>query len=318
MKSIQRQLIAFGLLIILICAGGGYLNYLYMQDAETAEGRATLLGQATETHLTGTFFNEEGRAIIHGALGLYAYPPEERKALYEKLRVNNADPKTAFSSYASRAQDAVKANLARPLPPGLKENLEKHLAAFQAYHAEIGKVVADLPDTREKFVDALTRMNTLRSRIGDFRKLNTEALAKATADASADRDAAIAKQKMVLLATFSAILLVLAAFLGLTLRQFRAFSSSVGKALDDMRAGRAIVASSGITKTAEFAVVAKALEDMQAKSRELDAMKARETDVLNSRATRADNLEGEVAEFEGTVRTVVAALKGSSAAMHAS
>jgi methyl-accepting chemotaxis protein len=315
MRSMRSQFAIFAIALISIVSAGGYLNYQYMIAAEEAEKRVSLVAQAIETHLTGTFFNEEGRAIIHGALGLYAYPPAERKPVYEKLRVNNADPAAAFKSYASRAQDAVKTNLARPLPPELRENFEKHLAAFQAYHAEIDKVTADLPDNREKYVDALTRMNTLRSRIGDFRKLNSEGLAKASATATAEKDAAIDMQKKVLLGTFAGILLMLAAFLALLHRQFSGFTLTVTKALDDFRANRPLSVRLAGAKTGEFAVVIKTLEEMQKKSEEFTAIQIRETKDLSERAERANALDAEVSAFKTTISGVVATMQSSAAAM---
>jgi methyl-accepting chemotaxis protein len=315
MRSMRSQFAIFAIALVSIVSAGGYLNYQYMIAAEEAEKRVSLVAQAIETHLTGTFFNEEGRAIIHGALGLYAFPPGERKQFYEKLRVNNADPATAFKSYASRSQDAVKANLARPLPPELRENFEKHLAAFQAYHAEIDKVTVDLPDSREKYVDALTRMNTLRSRIGDFRKLNSEALAKASATATADKDAAVDMQKKVLLGTFAGIVLMLAAFLALLHRQFGGFTLTVTKALEDFRANRPLSVKLAGAKTGEFAVVIRTLEEMQKKSEEFSEIQARETQELSERAERANALDTEVNAFKTTISGVVATMQSSAAAM---
>jgi methyl-accepting chemotaxis protein len=311
MRSIRSQFAAFALFLIAVVSCGGLLNYRYMQDADEAQRRVVVIAQAVETHLTGTFFNEEGRSIFHGILGLYAFGPEERKPLYEKLRAPNGDPKQAFASYATRAQDAVRTNLARPLPPELRDNLEKHLAAFQAYHAEIDKVAANLPTSREEFVDALTRLNALRSKIGDFRKLNSEALAKASADAHGARDAAVAMQKTILLGTFAVMVLVLLTFLFLMQRQFTAFSRTISQALEDFRAGRTLSAKLGAASTAEFAVVAKSLEEMQKQGAELAAIRARETAGLQTKQERLAAMDGAVAEFRRTVQTTTRGIDSS-------
>jgi methyl-accepting chemotaxis protein len=314
-RSIRSQFAFFAIVLVSAVAGGGYLNYQFMKAADEADRRVALVGQAIETHLTATFFNEEGRAIIHGALGLYAFPADERKPYFEKLRINNADPATAFKSYASRSQEAVKTNLGRPLPPELRENFEKHLASFQAYHAEIDKTLAALPNSRESFVEALTRMNALRSKIGDFRKLNSEGLAKASAIATADRDSAIQMQKNVLLATFAGIIVLLGSFLLLIDRQFGSFTRTVKAALEDFRANRPISVKLSSAKTGEFAVVINTLEEMQNKGEELAAMQAREKEHLSERAERANAIDAEVQTFRATISDVVNSIQTSASAM---
>ena len=67
MHSLRLQFAFFALVLVAVVAGGGFLNYLYMRQAENAEQRVSLIAQAIETQMTGTFFNEEGRAIMHGA-----------------------------------------------------------------------------------------------------------------------------------------------------------------------------------------------------------------------------------------------------------
>jgi methyl-accepting chemotaxis protein len=318
MRSIRSQFAAFAAILIAVVAAGGFLNYRYMQEADEAERSVGLVAQATETHLTGTFFNEEGRAILHGILGLYAIPADDRKAVYEKLRVYNGDPKAALKSYTARAQDGVRTNLARPLPPEMKESLEKHLAAFQAYHAEIEKALNNPPTSAESFVETLARLNTLRSRVGDFRKLNSEALAKAATAASAASDAAVEMQKRVLLGTFAAIILMLAGFLFVIQRQFLRFGKTVTAALDDFKAGRPLSVDIRNARTGEFAMVAQSLEQLDLQAREIRDAQLREADVAAEQAARVGLLETAIADFRHSVSEAVQRIDGSALTLDAS
>lgn len=313
MRSVRSQFGFFALALMFVVACGGYAYYIFFKQAETAEQRQQLLAKAFDSHLAGTFFNEEGRAILHGVLGLYAYPANERKPLYEKLKIYNNDPKAAVGTYATRAQDAIKENLARPLAPGFKENFEKHLAAFQAYHAEMFKVLDNPPDSREKFADAISSLNVLRSQIGGLRRVNSDALTKALNEANVERDIANNRQKSVLLGTFIGIGAVLAIFMMIMLRQFNSFSSTIAKALDDFKANRAVTVDlSKAAQFAEFKAVSSTLQEMQRQAEALSEVRSREASDLEVRAERAASLDYEMRTFEQSISSVVHAMQSNA------
>jgi methyl-accepting chemotaxis protein len=311
MRSIRTQFVTFAAVLVSIVAGGGLINYSYTIDAAKAGQYLDLVDKATESHMAGTFFNEEGRAIMTSVLGLYAFPADEKKPLFEKLRINNADPKTAINGYAKRAQDAVTANIERGLGSEFRENFEKHLAAFRAYHSEINKALDNPPETREQFVEAISRLNALRSKIGEFRKINSEALSKATASALVERDKAISMQKNVLLATFGGIVLMLGAFLTLLQRQFGNFGTVVAQALADLQANRPLSVELKGVKTLEFAVVAESLDAMKRQAQEMDAIRIRETTSSETQKERLVLIEAAVSDFRQSVEETMSAIDGS-------
>jgi methyl-accepting chemotaxis protein len=311
MRSIRTQFVSFAAIVVSVVAVGGYLNYRYMEEADAVERQLNTINQAIETHMSGTFFNEEGRAIAHGALGVYAFPAEERKVIYEKLRINNSDPVSAVKGYATRAQDAVRTNLARSLGAEYRENFEKHLAAFQAFHAEMDTALKSPPNTREEYVATILKLNTLRSRIGDFRKINSEALAKGATNATARRDGALMAQKRVLLATFVGIVLMLAGFLALMQRQFGGFSKLVAQALADFQSNRPLSVSMKAARTTEFALVASSLEAMQKQAAEMADIRSREAAGTEAQKERLRLLEEAVGDFRHSMRETMAAIDGS-------
>jgi methyl-accepting chemotaxis protein len=316
MRSLRAQFTLFAAGLVAVIAAGGILNYRFMNQADMADKQVVLINEAIETHLTATFFNEEGRSIVHSILALHGYSEAEKKPILDKMKIYNADAKQAFKSYAERTQEAGRKNLSRPLPAALKDNLEKHLATFVAYHAEIEKVLSNLPQTKEAVVETLLRINVLRSKIGDFRKINSAAFATASSEASVARDWAVAMQEKVLLATFGVIVLSLAAFLVMMQRQFNGFERAVSTALEDFKANRQSSANGvSTTKFKEFRAVASSLDEMQKQASELAEIRVREAQSLSERADRANALESEVASFEQTVSEVVRTMQSSATAM---
>jgi methyl-accepting chemotaxis protein len=318
MRSIRSQFAFLALFLLVFVSSGGLINYHFMNAAENADRRLNMIGEATEAHLTATFFNEEGRAIIHSALGLYEYKGEDKKAQLQKIRINNADLKAAINSYVTRSQAAVKTNIDRPLPPEMKENFQKHLISLQNYHAALEKTIATLPDSKEAFVTTVGELNGLRSKIGDFRKINSEALAKATTEATALREDAVKMQRTVLLATFAGIALSLALFIALMQRQFGKFGKFVTSALDDFKAKRPLSVNLNTIKISEFAVVARSLEEMQAQSAELIEARLREENNLDEKQKRLETLEEAVSEFRHTMQDTKVQIDGFASDMHAS
>jgi methyl-accepting chemotaxis protein len=318
MRSIRSQFAVLALFLLVFVAAGGLLNYQFMNAAENADRRLNIIGEAIESHLTATFFNEEGRAILHSALGLYEYKGDEKKAQLQKFRVNNSDLKAAIDSYVKRSQAAVKANIDRPFPPEMKENFEKHLAAFQNYHAAIDKTLNALPDSKEAFVASVTELNALRSKVGEFRKINTDALAKASLDATAVRENAVGMQRNALLGTFLGLVVALGLFLTIMQKQFGQFGTSVTNALADFKANRPLSVDLKTIKISEFAVVAHSLQEMQAQSAELMESRQREESNLDEKQKRLEILEEAVSEFRHTMQDTKVQIDGFAANMHAS
>ena len=300
--SIKFQFAYIAVLLMIIVTTGGLLNYKYMQDAETAENRINVISQAIETHMTATFFNEEGRAIINSVLGLYAFSAEEKKTIYEKIKINNGSPSAAFKNYASKAQDAVKTNLARPLPDEIKESLEKHLATFKAYHSEIDKTLEKLPETRESYIETLIHLNMLRSKIGEYRKINSEALAKASTTAVNERNSAVGTEKYILLSTVILLLVMLVVCVVLAGRQFSRFGRLVGQALDNFKANEPILVNDMSTKIREFAVVTSSIAEMQKQGLEMSVIRQRDLENQKLRQEKLKFIEIEVNEFKLIVK----------------
>jgi methyl-accepting chemotaxis protein len=319
MRPDPRSQFAFlALLLLIIVTTGGLLNYNFMNGAETADRRLNVIGEAIESHLTGTFFNEEGRAILHSALGLYEYKGDEKKAQLQKFRVNNADLKAAIESYAKRAQAAVKANIDRPFSPEMKENFEKHLVVIQNYHAAIDKILNALPDSKEAFIASVTELNALRSKIGEFRKINSEALAKASADATAVRENAVAMQRNILIGTFVGLVFALGFFLAAMQKQFGDFGASVAHALADFKANRPLSVNLNTIKISEFAVVARSLQEMQTQSIELIEAHQREENSLDEKQKRLETLEEAVSELRHTMQDTKIQIDGFASNMQES
>jgi methyl-accepting chemotaxis protein len=318
MKSIQRQIGAFGILIILICAVGGFMNYQIKRTLDHAGALQLAAGDALSGHMMAVFLNEEARTIAHSSLIFNEFTAEERKAFEAQIKSYGQGARASVADYGKRARAEVEKNLGRELTPEIHESMRQQLAMLTEYHGRLDAIFNSVSMPRTQLVEVLARANEIRSKLGGMRRAIGDALlqrrdAMAQAKLDATQNLAYA-----MFGIFGLIVALIAAFSLFARRKIAGFSTDVSKALDDMREGREGSAAGRIADVQEFAVVAKALDDMQAKSRELDALKARETAALNNRANRADNLEGEVAEFEGTVRAVVSALKGSSSAMHAS
>ncbi len=303
MRSIRSQLFSFAALLLLLVAGGGLLNYRFMLSANDAERRLGTIWQGIETHLTGTFFNEEGRSILHSILAMYELPEAEKTAVMAKMRVAEGAYKDAVGSYPKRAQDAVRANLARDLPEQLKQTLRQHLAAFQAYHTEIESTLTNLPTSKEATAETFIRLNALRFVIGTMRKINTEGFAKAAAEAQAARSIAVERQGLVLVVTFAAIVVAMLGFVTLMLRQFGAFSLTVSAALMDFQSGRPV--RIGAARIKELAIVAKSLEQMQRQGAQMAAIQERDAQAQKDSEERLRLLETAVSEFKALVQAAM-------------
>jgi methyl-accepting chemotaxis protein len=298
MYSIRVKSAFVATMLIVVVAAGGLLNYNYMLDAENAEKREHIIGQAVESHLTATFFNEEARAIVHSALGLYAFSASENKINFEKIKIYNGDLAAAFKTYSTRSQDAVKTNLARQLPDEIKVNLKKHLVSFQEYHDEIDRTLTNLPNSKESLVEAFIRLNTFRSKIGGFRKINSEALAKESELARNERSEATQMQKQILIGTFMGLVLTLLAGVSIIGHQFSQFSKMIGKALNDFKTNKPISVDLKSIKIKEFALVASSIEEMQKQGEELTNIRNRETDNQLVQQERLKFIETEVSDFK--------------------
>jgi methyl-accepting chemotaxis protein len=318
MKSIQRQLVAFGLLIIIICAGGGLATYHVKRTVDLSGAMQIAAGDAIGGHMMTVFLNEEARTIAHSSFIFNEFTADERKTFDAQIKAYGVGARASVADYGKRARAEVEKNLQRELTPEIHGLMKQQLALLTSYHAHLDDFFQSGPMTRAQVVDSLAKANDIRSKLGGMRRTIGDAILARRDAMSGEKQNATQNLALAMFGTCGLIVVLVAAFSLFARRKIGRFSANVSRALDDMRAGRDVTADRGIADAPEFAVVARALEDMQAKSRELDALKARETEILNNRATRADSLEGEVAEFEGTVRTVVSALKGSAAAMHAS
>ncbi len=316
MKSIQSQLAAFGVMIILICGAGGYTTYQARLEVDHAATAQVAAADAMNGHMMAVFLNEEARTIAHSTLIFNEFTADERKAFESKIKSYSQGAQASVADYGARARAEVEKNLKRPLPAEVHANMREQLALLATYHRQLDAMFRAEPWSRAEVVGVVAAANETRSRLGGMRRAIGDALIARRDALAKQRQEATQAQAYAILGTFALIMVMVGAFSMFAARKVRRFSTRVEQALADMKAGRDISVGNRIGVASEFTVVARALEDMQSKNRELEGMKARETEALNSRADRADSLETAVAEFESTVRTVVSALKGSAASMH--
>jgi methyl-accepting chemotaxis protein len=311
MRSIGSRFTLLAVVLFALIAAGGWLNDLYRIKAERAHGRMHMFVEAIETHMTGTFYNEEGRAIIHSIMGLYAFKPDERPAIYEQLRFNGSEFIPLYRSYAQRAQQAIRTNQARDLPPDVQKQLARHLERAEAYHAAVERAINAPPDSRESFVETLRRLNALRRLVGDERKIISAQLAQCVESADAERTAATDMQRFVIMATFASLLFMLAAFVVHVRKLFSKLGSTVAQALADIRANRPLSVDVKAANVGEFGVVVATLEEMQKQSAELAAIRIRDAEDLQSKQDRLAEMDEAVAELRRAVQTTNRAIDDS-------
>jgi methyl-accepting chemotaxis protein len=315
MKSIQSQLIAFGVLIILICSAGGFATYHVKQEVDSAANEQLSAAAALNGHMTAVFLNEEARTIAHSTLIFNEFTTDERKHVEAKVKAYAGGARASVADYGKRARAEVEANLQRPLSADIHARMKEQLALLVAYHGQLDAMFSDSVRSRAALVEALALANETRSRIGGLRRSIGEALLALRDEATQKRESATQVQALAIVGAFALVIVLVGAFSVFAGRRIGQFSGNVQRSLEDMKACRDVIDGRKLADAAEFAVVAQMLEEMQTKHRELDALKIRDAEELNSRAARADDLESEVAEFESQVRAVVSTLKGGAAQM---
>lgn len=175
-QSLRAQLLLCATIILgIVCASGAVTTVVGGREAAAHDELLTLT-DAIEGHLLASFYNEEARVLAHSAAALYEFSDKDRALLEHKVKTYASSVRATVTSYANRSREQVERNLERRLPEAIKESLRNHLSVLAAYHAEIDTVLTTPPRDRLAMLDSYARLNGIRSKVGEFRKLISDAL----------------------------------------------------------------------------------------------------------------------------------------------
>lgn len=315
MKSIQRQFALLALLVIGSVLGGGWLNVEYAKQAASAQSDLERSNAAIESHLLATFFNEEARVLVHTASALYEFTDSERQRLQSNIKTYADDVAQVAESYSKRSRAEVKKNISLNLDSRLNALFERQLQLFNIYHKSIATVLSNLPNNKIQMIENISTLNGERSKIGEIRREVTGALDAYKIAARSDYDAALTKQRTVIIFVSAVICILVLIFMLAAFWQLRQFMNWIQAALNDHRCGSRMNIPTGLS---EFRAVTQSLQELESQGEALTAARESAQIIAVERESRMRLREAAVSDFEQDIIEINEALADTATAMRMS
>jgi len=309
MRSLSSRLLLCACLIVSIVLGGSGAVWLAMNRENLAEAELADLSDALEAHLLAGLSNEEARVVAHSAIALSAFP--EASSAVREARGIKADEPTINTTRATAlaaarsARDHANKNRGLPLSPQLQALMDQHFALLERYHGEMDRALANMPQDRQSFMSAYSRLHALHAAIAQSHRQTLDEITTARLASRLDVLAAKAYQRDVLSLMVTGVFAVLIVLLGTMLHQLARFRAAVTLALNDLDSGRPIKADLGRNAATELKLVALSLTRMQGQADQILDAGRRESQATLQAAARINRLEDAVQGFEAQMMSVV-------------
>ncbi len=304
MTSLKKQFCIFALLVLMGLAAGGWWSAVHLREAERAVTAVLQAGDAIESHLLATFYNEEMRVLTHTAAALYDFTSEEKVKFEGALKTYSGKIEDIAASYAQKAREEVQKNLRRPLPETILALFKEQLRLLKAYDDESQIAFKAPPRDKLEMLELFQQLNESRGQLGQLRRKISDALDSHKGTAAAQRDVALDQHEVVLIAAFGWITGLVLLLLLISWMQFAQFGRWVKQSIADFSEGRHFTP----TTVREFAVVTSLLYELQSQRLHVEAVNAQNALLTEAREKRIHQREGAVAEFQQQISAIAGSL----------
>lgn len=316
MRSIRAKFFLFATVILCVVAMGGAVNLYFLRQAIEAEISLKTITEAADGHLKASFLNEEARVQVHTALALYEFSESGRKKLETSNITIGVGARQLAAELGKLARNEIEKNLSRPhVPDSIKNDMKQHLTTMKFFHNKIDEYLESPSQNKEEMIENYSSLNSIRIKIGYFRKSISDGLIIEKNILSTISDAANDNQKNTLIVTFATTIVVVLIFIVILGRDVSGFSQSIAKCLDDVQAGRQVSFQLGKSASTEIALVSQAFDALELQRLALDESAEREVQAARDKERRVLALEEAVQEFEDVMADVICSIDNSSKAM---